>query len=60
MTGEAEGGEAPCFAHLLDGSPQLSDESAAGLLGGLADAVVIDTGPPATRRRTVPTLATDC
>lgn len=41
MTATDEGGEAPCFAHLLDDPPQISSESLAGLLCGLADAVVI-------------------
>jgi hypothetical protein len=27
MTAADEGGEAPCFAHLFDDPPQLSDES---------------------------------
>ncbi len=31
MTAADEGGEAPCFAHLLDDPSQLSDESLAGL-----------------------------
>ncbi len=41
MTAPDEGGEAPCFAHLLDEPPQLTDEALAGLLRQLADAVVI-------------------
>ena len=36
-----EGGEAPCFAHLLDEPPQHTDEALAELLRHLADAVVI-------------------
>ena len=40
MTAPDEGGEAPCFAHLLDG-PQHTDQALAELLRQLADAVVI-------------------
>lgn len=36
-----EGGEAPCFAHLLEEPSELSDRSLAELLRHLADAVVI-------------------
>jgi PAS domain S-box-containing protein len=36
-----EGGEAPCFAHLLDESPALEDSQLATLVHDLADAVVI-------------------
>ena len=36
-----EGGEAPCFAHLLSGSEPVSDVELAGLVRALADAVVI-------------------
>jgi PAS domain S-box-containing protein len=36
-----EGGEAPCFAHLLDQSPQHTDQTLATLVRELADAVVI-------------------
>ena len=44
MTGsdvDDEGGEAPCFAHLLDDQLQVSDDLLAGLIRSLADAVVI-------------------
>lgn len=41
MTPPEEGGEAPCFAHLLDEPPQHTDEALAELLRRLADAVVI-------------------
>jgi PAS domain S-box-containing protein len=41
MTAPDEGGEAPCFAHLLDEPPQHTDEALAELLRQLADAVVI-------------------
>lgn len=36
-----EGGEAPCFAHLLDAPPPVDDEQLAALVRTLADAVVI-------------------
>lgn len=36
-----EGGEAPCFAHLLDEPLHLTDTVLAGLVRGLADAVVV-------------------
>lgn len=38
---EDEGGEAPCFAHLLPGEHALDDGLLAELVHGLADAVVI-------------------
>lgn len=41
MTAPDEGGEAPCFAHLLDEPPQHTDQTLAELLRHLADAVVI-------------------
>lgn len=41
MTAPDEGGEAPCFAHLLDEPPHFTDEALAELLRQLADAVVI-------------------
>ncbi len=41
MTAPDEGGEAPCFAHLLDEPPQHTDQALAELLRQLADAVVI-------------------
>lgn len=41
MTAPDEGGEAPCFAHLLDEPPQHTDKALAVLLQQLADAVVI-------------------
>lgn len=41
MTPRDEGGEAPCFAHLLDQPPQSADALLAGLVRELADAVVI-------------------
>jgi PAS domain S-box-containing protein len=41
MTPPEEGGEAPCFAHLLDEPPQHTDEALAELLRQVADAVVI-------------------
>jgi len=36
-----EGGEAPCFAHLLDNAPRVTDADLARLVRELADAVVI-------------------
>ena len=36
-----EGGEAPCFAHLLDRPEPVTDDQLAGLVRSLADAVVI-------------------
>jgi PAS domain S-box-containing protein len=41
MTAPDQGGEAPCFAHLLDEPAQHADEALAELLRLLADAVVI-------------------
>ena len=41
MTAPGEGGEAPCFAHLLDEPSQHTDQALAELLRQLADAVVI-------------------
>lgn len=41
MTAPDAGGEAPCFAHLLDEPPQHTDETLAELLRQLADTVVI-------------------
>lgn len=39
-----EGGEAPCFAHLLDDPQPITDDDLAGLVRTLADAVVIADG----------------
>jgi PAS domain S-box-containing protein len=36
-----EGGEAPCFAHLLDDPQQVTDAELGGLVRALADAVII-------------------
>ncbi len=36
-----EGGEAPCFAHLLDDPEPVTDDELAGLVRSMADAVVI-------------------
>jgi PAS domain S-box-containing protein len=41
MTAPDQGGEAPCFAHLLDEPAPHTDEALAELLRQLADAVVI-------------------
>jgi PAS domain S-box-containing protein len=41
MTAPDQGGEAPCFAHLLDEPAEHTDEALAELLRQLADAVVI-------------------
>ena len=41
MTPAEEGGEAPCFAHLLDQPQAVTDELLAELVRHLADAVVI-------------------
>lgn len=41
MTTPDEGGEAPCFSHLLDEPPPHTDQALAELLRQLADAIVI-------------------
>jgi hypothetical protein len=55
MTPAEKGGEAPCFAHLLDQPQTVTDELLAELVRHLADAVVIadpeGTSRSGTRRR---------
>jgi PAS domain-containing protein len=41
-TGADEGGEAPCFAHLLDGPQHVNPELLGQLVNDLANAVVAD------------------
>jgi hypothetical protein len=41
-TGADEGGEAPCFAHLLDGPQHVTPELLRQLVNDLANAVVAD------------------